>query len=475
MNNHKLGIIVPYRDRYDQLVIFKRHIINFLKKTDINYELIIVEQDNAKNFNRGKLLNVGFLRAKKLGCDYVVFHDIDMIPIIVDYSYSEYPTHLASKFVSNNKDFNRIVFDEYFGGVTIFPIEDFERINGYSNDYWGWGYEDDDLLWRCKINGIKLDQKEITTTGSNGAALKFNGKDALVEGRNTFNLNEPITFFVSFCSDDVYCDHEKYDDTYCIFSVPGLDMNINFNSYSRYNFEIYDENQKIIYINSELKSNYKTTICVTINPITKTIKMFQDGNLVGKNEYVGNLYDYESVRKFYLGVGNFRDKENPKYYKGLINSFAVFNDELSELEIETISKNKHFGLTQNFGNYTSSDKLHLYYDSKFIKAYKLIDLSGNDNHGKISNCEIVKYDFEDSKTIQIPFRRDCTFRLLSHEENGYVNGAWKDLTTRYNQMRYYNEIVKGFRDPKQDGLSTCDFKELGHVKVDNQTHITVSI
>lgn len=475
MSNHKLGIIAPYRDRYDQLMIFKRHITKFLKKTDIDYELIIVEQDNAKNFNRGKLLNIGFLVAKKLGCDYVVFHDIDMIPTKVDYSYSDHPTHLASKFVSENKNFKRIIFDEYFGGVTIFPVDDFERINGYSNEYWGWGYEDDDLLWRCKVNGIKLDKKEIQTTGGNSVALKFNGHNAFVEGRNTFNLSQPITLFISFCSDDVYCNFEKYDDTYSIFSIPGLDMNINFNSYSRYNFEIYDENENITYINSELKPNYETTICVTINPITKTIKMFQDGIIVGEKTYTGNLYNYESVRKFYLGVGDVRRKDEPKYFRGLIDRFAVFNDELSEIEIQTISKNKHYGLTQNFDYYTSSDKLHLSYDCKFIKGYKLIDLSGNENHGKISNCEIVKYDFKETKLTHIPFRRQCTFRLLTHEENGYVNGAWKDLTTRYNQMRYYNEVVRGFRDEKEDGLSNCKYKEVTQVKIDNQTHVTVSI
>jgi xylosylprotein 4-beta-galactosyltransferase len=95
---HKLGIIVPYRDRVNQLLIFKRAISDYLSDKNINYELIIVEQDGAKIFNRGKLLNIGFLYAKKLKCDYVVFHDIDMMPINVDYSYSPYPVQLSTKF-----------------------------------------------------------------------------------------------------------------------------------------------------------------------------------------------------------------------------------------------------------------------------------------------------------------------------------------------------------------------------------------
>ena len=64
--NNKLAIVVPYRNRYEQLLIFKKSIISYLKNKDIDFELIIVEQDDAKEFNRGKLLNIGFIYAKKL-------------------------------------------------------------------------------------------------------------------------------------------------------------------------------------------------------------------------------------------------------------------------------------------------------------------------------------------------------------------------------------------------------------------------
>ena len=83
---HKLGVIVPYRERPNQLKIFLQHIKNYLSNNEITYEIIIVEQTEKNNFNRGKLLNIGFLKAEELGCDYVVFHDIDMLPIDADYS-----------------------------------------------------------------------------------------------------------------------------------------------------------------------------------------------------------------------------------------------------------------------------------------------------------------------------------------------------------------------------------------------------
>ena len=133
---HKLGVIVPYRNRFEQLVLFKEKIVEYLNNQKINFEIIVVEQDDAKLFNRGMLLNIGFKHAKEKGCDYVVFHDVDMLPINVDYSYSDIPLHLATNFVKSSKQ-KRIVFEEYFGGVTLFPIKIFEEI---SNRYYFLGY-----------------------------------------------------------------------------------------------------------------------------------------------------------------------------------------------------------------------------------------------------------------------------------------------------------------------------------------------
>ena len=63
---HKLGIVVPYRDRSEQLREFIREVPKFLSHhypVRVNYEIIIVNQQDKKQFNRGKLLNIGFLEA----------------------------------------------------------------------------------------------------------------------------------------------------------------------------------------------------------------------------------------------------------------------------------------------------------------------------------------------------------------------------------------------------------------------------
>src|SRR6056300_264301 len=95
--NHKLGVIVPYRDRPQQLKDFLNYIEKYLTDKNIEHEVIIVEQTEKNDFNRGKLLNIGFLKAEELECDYVAFHDIDMLPVDADYSYSDKPVHLITE------------------------------------------------------------------------------------------------------------------------------------------------------------------------------------------------------------------------------------------------------------------------------------------------------------------------------------------------------------------------------------------
>ena len=151
----KLAIIVPYRDRSTHLNTFISYMESYLK--DYTYEIIVIEQADNQPFNRGKLLNIGAKYAIDNGFDYMCFHDVDMLPINADYSYPKEPTSLVSEL--ENKEGN--IFFKYFGGITLFNVEDFVVVNGYSNNYWGWGYEDDDLFYRVTHSGLFFDSEMI--------------------------------------------------------------------------------------------------------------------------------------------------------------------------------------------------------------------------------------------------------------------------------------------------------------------------
>lgn len=469
MDKHKLGVIVPYRDRISQLGVFKRFMPYYLNKNKIDYNIFIVEQDGAKQFNRGALLNIGFKYALEHKCDYVVFHDIDMLPSEVDYSYSDKPIHLSTNFFYENDEKERDVFEEYFGGVTMFPVEDFKKINGYSNKYWAWGYEDDDLLLRCKENEIELDTLKIKNFGRDGKSLKFNGNDALVKCKNVINLNSNATFFISFYPDKLHLNHTRETDEFTVFSIPGWDFAICYNSFSRYNFCAFDSSHNALYVNSKIKTNYKTNMAVVLDRDEKIIKVYQDGVFIGETPMFKKLYFYKKEPFFYLGVGNPNREKTENYFRGTIDRFAYFDDILNNDEVFDISTNEDKSLKNDFKNYKSSLDLKIYYDANFIENYQLVDLSGNGNNGIIVKCEIVDSSYNEFTEIKIPFRRKSLFRSLPHEQNGFLGTKWKDQATRWNQLRFLNEVSINNELLYNDGLSDLEFVQHGLMN-DNKTY-----
>lgn len=78
---YKSAIIIPYKDRLKNLELFLRNIHPFLDKQDIYYGLYVVEPDEKLRFNKGILMNAGFLEVlKEENWDCVIFHDVDLLP-----------------------------------------------------------------------------------------------------------------------------------------------------------------------------------------------------------------------------------------------------------------------------------------------------------------------------------------------------------------------------------------------------------
>jgi N-terminal region of glycosyl transferase group 7/N-terminal domain of galactosyltransferase len=156
----KLAIVVPYRDRSQHLSQFIPHMQTYFERDkldrNIKYSILIIEQSQGKKFNRGKLKNCGFEIAKA-NHDYFCFHDIDYLPIWADYSYCECPTRLIWYGLTLSEN-----YETFFGGVVLFNKEDFLNLNGYSNEYWGWGFEDVDLFVRIQRNGLQVDKRDGT-------------------------------------------------------------------------------------------------------------------------------------------------------------------------------------------------------------------------------------------------------------------------------------------------------------------------
>lgn len=466
--DHKLGIIVPYRDREKQLDTFVNYIQSYL--TDIDYELIVVEQDDSNDFNRGKLLNIGFTKAERLGCDYVVFHDIDMLPEEVDYSYSDEVTHLITQLITP-KGFERDNFDEYFGGVTLFPSHVFKFINGYTNKYWGWGFEDDNLMLRCKKLGVTLAKKKVLQKQRDGIGLGFNGVDSFVACPNVFNSIRDFTIFVNFTINKTTPDTKNITDEYSIFSIPGRDTTLTYNSFRNFAFQFWKKDLSSMNINSDHfpDGTYSAVITIENRSSPRIVKLYINGELIGELPY-DKLNDIKSAKYFYLGVGDpDRDNKN-NYLDGSINTFAVFKEKLRDLDIQRLSKNIKYSL---FALNLADPEV--YYDGKFTKGRQLIDLSGKGNHGTTFNTNSVVTDHTVNKMVDIPIRRKGIFKGLKHKENGYVKGYWTDWSSRENQIDFIKKFYNNTLDYIEDGLTTLEYNLIDEQTKGIYHHLKVTL
>jgi hypothetical protein len=430
---HKIGVIVPYRNRYEHLVEFKSSIVEYLNKQNIQYELIVVEQDDAKLFNRGMLLNIGFKEAKELKCDYVVFHDVDMLPIDVDYSYSETPIHLAT---------DNIPFESYFGGITLFPSELFEKINGFSNLYWGWGFEDDDLRYRCIKNNVPF-QNIIDDTFTNEQLPIFNGVDAYATIPNIINYNRNFKIELDINLDRVIYNVNSQFDVFNVLTIQGYDFKLFYNSFNRFYLQLFDKKGNYYDAHSDIVTTSKNKISIEYNKKEKTIT-FVVNDITNTIELSESIHNYSNTNNIIIGS----DTTTENFFKGTINELL---------------------LEQN-------NEIITHYKNNNITEYLFTDISGNENNGEFFNVYLDCFKPFQNYYAYIPFRRNSKLLKLEHDDCGFNDGRWKDDNSRWNQLRYNNEVQLGHHDDIDDGLSTCiDYTVYSKIKDNTITHLNVGI
>jgi len=158
----KLAILVPFRDRFDELLQFAPHLTDFLRKQQIPHHIFVLNQADKWRFNRASLINTGFLYTEK-EFDYIAMHDVDLLPLNSHLNYS-YPSggvfHVAAPNLHPKYNYPTFV-----GGILLVNRNNFRQVNGMSNRYWGWGLEDDEFYVRLKEAGIPVLRPENISTG----------------------------------------------------------------------------------------------------------------------------------------------------------------------------------------------------------------------------------------------------------------------------------------------------------------------
>lgn len=169
--------IIPYRNREEQLINFNKIMVPILEKDIGEYQIWYIHQTDNKMFNRGALLNIGFLLAKDKYPEYYleityVFHDIDIMPTgcnIINYNtekniiYHPYGEKLTDMGGS-------------LGCFCVFKGYDYLRVNGHPN-YYGWGCEDVCISRRCKTIGLEINEDNFIDRRSSDKIIDIPSSD----------------------------------------------------------------------------------------------------------------------------------------------------------------------------------------------------------------------------------------------------------------------------------------------------------
>ena len=198
--------LIAYRARGNQqfrrlqLSLLIENIKTYFDKHNIEYKIMIYEQNDDDWFNRGKLLNVAFLESEKLfNFPKKYFHMNTDYLIDLNRSFPLEILNLKTGVI----DLYRPPYD-VLGAACVFDPESYKIINGFPNDLLGWGGDDWAIYKRLITQNVSLfypenlsnsgfiiennDDKTITDQSNNGRNIELACRDDI----NTNGLSSCI-------------------------------------------------------------------------------------------------------------------------------------------------------------------------------------------------------------------------------------------------------------------------------------------
>jgi hypothetical protein len=429
---HKLGICIPYRNRQEHLDRLVPHLSNYLNERGIEHKFYVGHQVDDNLFNRGMMKNIAAKFAFDDGCDYIAWHDVDMLAYtkhmdtLPDYSYpKDNPIHIATKL---SKYQYGLGYDQYFGGVVLFTKEHVERTNGYSNEYWDWGQEDDDLFWRCYYENYV--EYKISEEHKDRGYIQFNGENSLLRlGCNreiSSALNGTHTVSVLFYPEQqnekvpiwlVGDPARKFIEYPILRKEGGNTWGLSFNNSRAVTFLGTDKSGEVKYNWAKRQEGFWTRVTYKYDKPTGKLYYYVNDELetnvngIKENEsiYIGEMKNFDSVRPFTVG---YCPNQNT-YFKGKVAEIKIYNEE-NDLVMDYDYTNEYFEIDHKNVEYGTED----------------INVIGN----------------------ILPYRREGSFYCLSHTDEGFVNGTWaKGETTAKNERRFVTQMQQKKIDYKNDG------------------------
>ena len=460
----KLGVCVPYRNREIHLNEFIPKVGKYLKEEGIDFHMYFCHQDDDKLFNRGATKNIAAKHAFEDGCDYIVWHDIDMIPEEgggCDYTFPEgKPRHIATNI--SQMDY-KLKYHEYFGGAVVFSKEHVNKTNGYSNNYWDWGMEDDDLFWRCNKEGL-TENTFLDKEFKNHKYFNFNGDSSKITipyksyHKGLFNGSHTISMLVrpqqQIEKNPVFLigDNQRKYIEYPIFTIPGYDYSLSFNNSKALALTFWNNFNQHNYMWIKRYDNQWSWITAVFDRRKQLSHFYINGSEVDARagigshspwKWEGKLKSYDN-KDYYLGYSPSKENSN-SFFKGDIANLYVWDVALEKQEVA------------NLHNKIDNTNLVIKLDPNKNFLY-------NDKHTK-ENVEVKQEDIIVPNSI-LPHRVQGRLRCLPHKDEGIVDGVFvKGETTARNERRYVLEMQQDKVNYKSDGFKQVKYKLISKDKL----------
>ena len=457
----KLGVCVPYRNRELHMHEFIPKVGKYLKDKGIEFQMYFCHQTDDKLFNRGATKNIAAKHAFEEGCDYIVWHDIDMIPDPdggADYSFpKDNPRHIATNI--EQMDWG-LKYHEYFGGAVLFSKDQVYATNGYSNNYWDWGMEDDDLFWRCHLEGYS-NTTYLTEMPIKQKYGKFDGNSSLINipfqrkyrglTSKSHTISALVRCYHQLDKNKIFLIGDKNNKyvEYPIFKIPGFDYGLSFNNSRALTLTYWNNFDNHNYMWIKRYDNQWSWVTATFDDSQKLSHFYLNGSEVDSKAGFGSpspLKWNSSLKKYgnsdiYLGHTPTPTNEEHRFFKGDIAKVFAWKKCLSSEEVMNLHKD------------IPQDEL-------------ILDLDFNNTTENFNNHNVTfkESNFKIPNSI-IPHRVSGRFRCLPHKDEGLVNGSWaKGETTAKNEERYVLKMQQGKVDYKQDGIKQVKYEFLGEEK-----------
>ena len=441
--SHKLGICIPYRNRKEHLEKLVPHLSEKLNEQGIEHSFYVGHQIDDELFNRGAMKNIAAHYAFEDGCDYIAWHDVDMLTyndngyVGGDYSYpEETPIHIATKL---SKYSYGLGYDQYFGGVVLFTKEQADKTNGYSNEYWDWGQEDDDLFWRCYYEGYTTGKNIMSY--ENKKTLYFNGENSAITIPTNREISSALrndhTISILFKAEQqedkvpiwlVGDAHKKFIEYPLIRKIGSWNWGLSFNNSRAVTMMYYDRDNMMYYNWAKKFENQWTWVTLSYSHEKKGFYFYINDELISQMNGIKQnipfpiskeLRSHDGINPFMVG---FCPHSNTRY-KGKIAEVKLFNRFFNNINDVFNSKNE-----------------------------TLIDIN-SDMELSLENIIVGEENIDVIENI-VPYRREGAFYCLPHIDEGFKNGTWaKGETTARNEKRFVTEMQQGKINYKEDGLN----------------------